>query len=171
MLTFGFLWRFSFSLGLFSVWKSGTCCLHLLINSVGSSFQAGPLSHWLLKRGVVSPKEAKGRRWVGGGEMALEFPPTEQSQLGRAFFNREYQNLSLIFKVVLCSDIFMYHLIAILVIFPCHLQVLGREEANNWKREILTDVRCLGKGIVFKQSWRGHLPDVCVRSTWKATPA
>lgn len=68
-----------------SVLNSGTCCLHPLLNCVGSSFQAGTLLCWLLKQGVICFKEAKGRCWVGGGKMALELLPAEL-RIGLGYF-------------------------------------------------------------------------------------
>lgn len=65
------------------------------------------------------------------------------------------------FKVVLCNDTFIYALIATLGIFPCHLPVLAREEANF----------SVAKELFLSSNGEESFPDIHIHSTEKTKPA
>lgn len=72
----GFLWKFSFSLGVFLILKIWDLLLASLSKLCGKQFSSWA-TYTLPEQGVTSLKEAKGGLWFGGGEIASEMLPTE----------------------------------------------------------------------------------------------
>lgn len=133
----GSLWRFSCSVGVFLISKIWYMLLASPSKLCGKQFSSWDTFTLTVETWSYLFWRSKGRMLSWRCEMALELILLN-SELGWAISNREYQNLNIIFEVVLCSDMFTYAWIA--VIFPCRFHILGGKEANKWKQDVLTDV-------------------------------
>lgn len=140
MQTFGCLWRFSF--GVFLSLNIRNKLLTLFLSLQDAVFKLSCFhtdcqnTELYLLQKQREDVELEVVRWH------WDCLPLDCQNLAELFLiEREYQNLNLIFKVVLCNNTSIYALLAILDILPCHLPLLAREEANNFKQGTHTGVR------------------------------